>query len=103
MSEEADRGRAVVGAMVDEWQSLRAEIRALEELEHPSITDVLGREWTWWQGDLYRHDSMATPVYMIGTDRSRPGRWPCASLPANPNYRWCAYCLAHRDQWPDCP
>ena len=55
-----------VPAMLEEWRSLRAELRAAEEAEHPNIVDRFGRVWIWWKGDLYRHDdTLAVPHDMI--------------------------------------
>lgn len=85
-----------MGALVDEWQALRAEIREQEETDHPPIIDALGRVWTWWQGDIYRHDGMAWPADHIG--RYAQG-WPSIRLIDNPNYHWCDLCLAHAEEW----
>jgi hypothetical protein len=82
--------RDFVAKLLDEWQALRAEIRALEELEHPPIVDHLGREWTWKDGDLYRHDSTAAPRHMINNFG-----WPRRELLDNPNYRLCDACRAN--------
>lgn len=46
-----------VGKLLDDWQATRAAIRAIEEAEHPDLTDHHGRVWQWWKGDLYRHDN----------------------------------------------
>lgn len=50
-----------ISALVDEWQDIRKALHEAEEAAHPPITDVLGRVWTWKDGDLYTHDSMAWP------------------------------------------
>lgn len=68
----ADQPRNPVPGLIAEWQRLRAEIRALEKAEHPDITDVDGRVWTWWKGDLY-----TTPrpdLYPVNEYRSEPGK-----------------------------
>lgn len=88
----AQRGRDAVGRLLDEWQVARATLRLIEEAEHPDIIDVHGRVWTWWKGDLYRHDGvLAWPLSLI--------RDPAFGLPragladGNPNYAsLCAIC-----------
>lgn len=72
----AQAGRAAVARVVDEWQTLRADLAALEAAEHPDIIDVNGRVWSWWQGDLY-----TTPrpdIYPPTPERPEGGRaaWP---------------------------
>jgi hypothetical protein len=103
--EEYERAAAPAIAEMDrlitEWQAMRIVLRELEEAEHAPITDRLGRVWTWWKGDLYRHDSMATPECFLNDPRYPP-QWPCASLWDNPNYRWCDYCRAHRAEYSAC-
>jgi hypothetical protein len=79
-----------VGALLDAWQTTRAELRALEVAAHQDITDALGRVWVWKDGDLYVHDSMAWPRSLV--ERPNVG-WPAHRLLDNPNYRWCEVCL----------
>lgn len=79
----------VIAGMIDEWQSLRAEIAAMERAEHPDVTDALGRTWQWKSGDIYTHDGMAWPLIFIQD--------PNVGLPKsvaldNPNYSWCEIC-----------
>ncbi|MFG3715815.1 hypothetical protein [Micromonospora sp. NPDC047730] len=83
------RPAAVIGPMLAEWRSLRADLRAMEEAEHPDVTDALGRVWTWVSGDLYRHDSMAWPLAHV---LNPAVGWSRAGLLDNPNYRFCGVC-----------
>ncbi len=79
-----------VPAMVDRWRELRAELAAIEQAEHPDQTDEFGRVWTWWKGDLYRHDdTLAVPLDMISLlDLPRAGL-----AEDNPNYsKLCQTC-----------
>lgn len=78
-----------VNATLDEWERLRKELRAIEEAEHPPITDVLGRQWTWKDGDLYVHDGMAWPREFV--ERAEM-ELPSQAALENPNYRWCPIC-----------
>jgi len=55
--EKAARGVLAVRGLVAEWQALRAELRAIEEAEHPAVTDKFGRVWTWTCHDCYHHDN----------------------------------------------
>jgi hypothetical protein len=82
--------------MVAEWQALRAELRAVEEAEHPPFTDQWGREWTWWKGDLWHHDNTSALTRdMIDKLTGLPPE----KLRSNPNYwRLCDIC---RSQWAD--
>jgi hypothetical protein len=50
-----------VSDMVTEWRALRLVLAELEAAEHPDVTDVQGRVWTWWKGDLFRHEGKAWP------------------------------------------
>lgn len=87
-----------IGALVTEWQQLRAEIAEMERAEHPNITDRFGRVWVWKSKDLYRHCGTAAPVHMID-DFGLPTQ---AALD-NPNYNLCAICLDGRQRdVPDC-
>jgi hypothetical protein len=100
--EQAARGVAAVRGMLAEWQALRAELRAVEEAEHPPFTDQFGRVWTWKGGDLWTHDdTLAFPRDMIGRLTGRPSE----SLRDNPNYwRLCDICRSHwRDTSPVSP
>lgn len=77
-------------ALIDQWQALRAELRAVEATEHPDIVDGYGRAWQWKSRDLYSHDeTIATPAHLIPTFGL-----PLAGLAErNPNYtRLCAVC-----------
>lgn len=85
------RGRQVVAGLVSAWRAARLALAATEAAEHPDVTDVLGRTWTWWKGDLYRHDSMAWPLVLVTSDLMR---WPKPELLDNPNYQWCDTCRA---------
>lgn len=79
-----------VPALLETWRSLRAELRAQEEAEHPPISDAYGRTWIWWKGDLYRHDdTLAVPKDMIEImSLPRPGL-----AEDNPNYtNLCSIC-----------
>lgn len=78
-----------VAALIVRWQEARRSLRALEQAEHPDVTDALGRIWTWLDGDLYRHDDMALPLTSI-TDEAI--RRPTQRALANPNYWWCSIC-----------
>jgi hypothetical protein len=82
--------------LLADWHVARAELRALEEAEHPAFTDRFGREWTWVSGDLWHHDdTLALPRDMIEALTSLPPE----KLRANPNYhRLCEIC---RSQWAD--
>jgi hypothetical protein len=72
---------------IAEWLGLRAEIAALEQTEHPDLTDRHGRVWIWWQGDLYRHCGMAFPEELI-----RTAGLPSETVRTNPNYDLCEIC-----------
>lgn len=78
-----------VRQLIADWNAARALIRRNEEAAHPDVVDVLGRTWTWKDGDLYRHDSMCWPLSMV-TD-PRVG-WPSRNALDNPNYQWCEIC-----------
>jgi hypothetical protein len=86
----------VVGSMIEEWRALRAELRAVEEAEHPPFHDKFGRLWAWKSGDLWTHDStLALTRGMIDDFR----RLPPEKLRNNPNYwQLCDIC---RSQWSD--
>ena len=94
--EQAARGVLVVRGMLAEWQALRAELRAIEEAEHPAFTDRFGRTWTWMSGDCWRHDdTLAMPRDMVERLRGLPRE----RLRSNPNYwKLCEIC---RSQWSD--
>jgi hypothetical protein len=89
-------GVAAVRGMVADWQAARAELRAIEEAEHPAFRDKFGREWTWVSKDLWHHDdTLAMPRDMIGALT----RLPSEKLRDNPNYhRLCGTC---RSGWSD--
>jgi hypothetical protein len=82
--------------MLADWQAVRAELRAVEEAEHPAFADRFGRVWTWKGGDLWTHDdTLAFPRDMIDALT----RLPSERLRGNPNYhKLCATC---RSQWRD--
>lgn len=86
----------VISGMMDRWRELRAELAAIEQAEHPDVTDRHGRTWVWWKGDLYRHDGhLAFPLEMIVHPRFG---LPAPRLADNPNYpNLCETC---RGQWP---
>jgi hypothetical protein len=94
--EQAAGGVRVVRGMLAEWHALRAELRAIEETEHPAFTDRFGRVWTWVSGDLWHHDdTLALPRDMI----DKLTQLPPETLRDNPNYwRLCETC---RSQWAD--
>lgn len=82
-----------IGNLLGQWQNARAELHELERAGHPDVTDRLGRVWTWWKGDLYRHCGNAAPKDMIG-DFGLPTQ---AALD-NPNYELCDTCLDGRER-----
>lgn len=94
--EQAARGVLTVRGMLAEWQALRAELRAIEEAEHPAFADKFGRLWTWVSGDLWHHDdTLAFPRDMI----DKLTRLPSERLRDNPNYwKLCETC---RSRWAD--
>lgn len=94
--EQAARGVLAVRGMLADWQALRAELRAIEEAEHPAFADKFGRVWTWRKGDLWHHDdTLALPRDMIDALT----RLPSERLRGNPNYwKLCEIC---RSQWRD--
>jgi hypothetical protein len=85
-----------IDKLLDDWQRIRAEIRAIEELEHPPIIDRHKRKWVWKDKDLYTHDGvMAWTRDMI--ERPNIGL-PSPHLADNPNY--AALCATCRQDWP---
>lgn len=97
---QAAAGVLAVRGMLADWQAAHAELRALEEAEHPPFTDQWGRVWTWMgRGDTWHHDdTLAYPRDMIDGAYALRGL-PPESLRDNPNYhRLCAIC---RSQWTD--
>lgn len=94
--EQAARGVLAVRGMVAEWRALRAELRAIEEAEHPAYRDKFGRVWTWVSGDLWHHDdTLAMPLDMV----EKITRLPPEKLRDNPNYwQLCDIC---RSRWSD--
>jgi hypothetical protein len=100
--EQAVRGVLAVRGMLAEWQALRAELRAIDEAEHPAFADRFGRLWTWKGGDLWTHDgTLAFPRDMIDALTKLPRE----ALRDNPNYwKLCATCRSHwRDTSPVSP
>lgn len=86
----ADRGPTA--PLVDEWIQARADLRAMDEAEHPPISDKFGRDWTWTTASVYVHDQMAWTEGMI---RSGQFGLPRADrLRDNPNYDLCSICTA---------
>ncbi len=79
--------------LVNAWYELRSELHELERLEHPDITDRLGRVWAWKSGDLYRHCSTAAPKFMI-----EHFGLPKQEALDNPNYDLCGICLDGRER-----
>jgi hypothetical protein len=96
MSGSPGDGLRVVREKLGEWYAVRAELRAIEEAEHPVFRDQWGREWTWVSGDLWHHDStLAYPRDMVDALRGLPPE----TLRKNPNYhKLCGTC---RSQWAD--
>jgi hypothetical protein len=98
----AAAGLLAVRAKLDAWQAARAELRAMEEAEHPPFRDRFGREWAWVSGDLWHHDdTLALPRDMIGALTALPPE----RLRDNPNYwKLCATCRSGwQDKSPVCP
>jgi hypothetical protein len=79
----------VMPDLIDEWRVARAALRETSKADHPDLTDVFGRVWTWVAGDLYRHDSMAWTSEMV---KSPNLRGPSQDALTNPNYTWCGRC-----------
>lgn len=85
-----------VASLIDGWRALRAELHAIEEAEHPDVTDAHGRVWRWESRDLYTHDDiLAWPLTAItgGTFGL-----PTSALADNPNY--VGLCGTCRRNWP---
>lgn len=98
MSRPPDRAAQVVEDLLSTLAECRAEIRHLDRLEHPPITDRFGRVWTWRSGDFYVHDdALCFPRdWILGENGSPPIGLPSARLADNPNYTLCDIC---RSQW----
>jgi hypothetical protein len=79
-----------VSKMVEEWRSIREEIRRLEELQHSPITDKYGRVWVWKDMDLYTHCGMAWPKSAL--DNPDHYGLPTKGALDNPNYQFCEIC-----------
>jgi hypothetical protein len=94
--EQAARGVVAVRGMLAEWQALRAELRAIEEAEHPAFTDRFGRLWTWKSKELWHHDdTLAMSRDMVDALTGLPPE----RLRGNPNYwQLCDIC---RSRWRD--
>lgn len=86
---------SVIHQKIEEWRVLRAELRALDEAEHPPFLDKYGRRWEWKSGNLWSHDhTLAYPRDMIDGLSLPPEK-----LRSNPNYwQLCDIC---RSQWSD--
>lgn len=87
---------AHVRRLLQDWTNARAGLRALEEAEHPPMTDHYGRVWTWSAGDTYIHDGLMawTREMILRQDAGLPS----PELAGNPNYAGlCAIC---RSNWP---
>lgn len=78
---------------ISEWLALRAEIRALNQAEHPDLTDRFGRVWTWVEGDLYTHCGMTWPRQVLDWDTFT---LPSGTVRSNPNYHLCEICRGGR-------
>lgn len=87
-----------VPRLLDHWQQVRAELRALAEAEHPPIFDRHGREWTWQDGDVYVHDGLL--AWPLASVRSPEAGLPTPDLAErNPNYAGlCATCRHDRTE-----
>lgn len=76
---------ARVAGLVEIWQATRAELRAIEQAEHPDLTDQFGRVWLYRSRDLYVHDGLIAATADVVAS-------PHLELPApgladrNPNY-----------------
>jgi hypothetical protein len=94
--EQAARGIVAVRGMLADWYVARAELRAIEEAEHPAFADRFGRLWTWVSGDLWHHDdTLACTRDMIDALTALPPE----KLRSNPNYwQLCDIC---RSRWRD--
>jgi hypothetical protein len=82
-------GTEVVAHLLARWTAARAALAELERAEHPDTTDHHGRVWTWWEGDLYRHCSLAWTEDMVRNERHS---LPSKACRENPNYTLCATC-----------
>ena len=96
MTDEREVACLIVGEKIADWQAARAELRVLEEAEHPAVPDRFGRVWTWTCHDCYHHDdTLALTRDMIDALASLPPE----RLRSNPNYhKLCEIC---RSQWAD--
>lgn len=66
------------------------------EAEHPPIVDRYGREWAWWDKDVYIHDG--TLAFTRDAIQDPRLGLPSPECAANPNYsKLCAIC---RQDWP---
>lgn len=65
----ATNKRGIAAPLVDAWLEARRELREIEEVAHPDVTDALGRVWRWMDGDIYTHDGMAWPLEYITAER----------------------------------
>jgi len=90
--------RAHVSQMLEDLQAVCKQLHEIEVAEHPDITDRWGRTWTWWEGDLYKHDdTLCFPLHFI-TSTEHPVGLPSAKLADNPGYvDLCSTCT---QQWP---
>lgn len=87
-----------VSRLVADWQATWRQLIEEEKAAHPPITDDLGREWEWWQGDIYRHCHSAFPRDVILSGRLDT---LSPSTATNPNYAdACDICTRH---WPKEP
>lgn len=83
----------VTGALIADWQAARKALRAIEEAEHPDLTDAFGRTWRWMDGELYGHDKMAwTKAMVLAPGIGLPSQYALE----NPNYAWCAVCKGQK-------
>ena len=81
--------RDVMVDLLAQWDEARQTLSAIEEAEHPDLTDKFGRAWAWKDKDLYTHDGMAWPVSFV---QSQGIGLPTEHALNNPNYQWCSIC-----------
>lgn len=82
-----------IARLLFELQVARAQLAAIEQAEHPDVTDRFGRVWTWCGKDLYAHCGIAAPK-----DRIDDFVLPSQTALDNPNYDPCDICLDGRDR-----
>ncbi|WP_394436180.1 hypothetical protein [Streptomyces sp. SGAir0957] len=83
-----------VNDLIARWMVAREELAALEQAEHPDVTDRLGRVWTWRSGDQYGHCGLNSPRCCLEDGVIFLPTQPCLD---NPNYaHFCDICLDGR-------